>query len=326
MTLFILFTLLLTLAWERLFKRSDRWQLDHRLEWIFSHIHRFSLSFTLAMLLLWMVIVAWLQYLLDGVLFDLFTLFFWLAILTLCFGAGKIRRYYHEYLVAARQQDKRTLMHRAKDLLLISQTYLTKTTAMPTAQDNSADDVTVNESINEPALTPLVPTNHIVDHVDLTLLQRALLWHNYRFYIAPLFYLVIGGSYGIVLLAGYAFARAWQTWLALHNDPQVRQQSGIDCILHYLDWIPARIAALLYAFLAHGEHALSRWVASLTNNQLSAYQLITELASSTLAHKQPTTDDTDALVNEPQRAVSLARKVMIALVVLVSLLMIYAWL
>ena len=322
MTLFILFTLLLTLAWERLFKRSDRWQLDHRLEWIFSHIHRFSLSYTLAMVLLWMVIVACLQYWLDGVLFDLFTLLFWLAVLTLCFGAGKIRRYYHEYLVAARQKDDAALMHRAKDLMLISQGYLTDALAMPAEENKSVDKV----SVNQPTLTPLVPASHIVDNVDLTRLQRALLWHNYRFYIAPLFYLVIGGNYGIVLLAGYAFARAWQTWLALHHDPQARQQSGIDCVLHYLDWIPARIAALLYAFLAHGEQALSRWFASLTNNQLGAYQLISELASITLAHKQPTVDDVDALVNEPQNAVSLARKVMIALVVLVSLLMIYAWL
>ena len=39
-----LFTLLLVLAWERLFKLGEHWQLDHRLEVVFARLHRFSLA------------------------------------------------------------------------------------------------------------------------------------------------------------------------------------------------------------------------------------------------------------------------------------------
>ncbi|MEA7178558.1 regulatory signaling modulator protein AmpE, partial [Salmonella enterica subsp. enterica serovar Montevideo] len=59
-----------------------------------------------------------------------------------------------------------------------------------------------------------------------------------------------------VTLVGYAFLRAWQTWLARYQTPHQRLQSGIDAILHVLDWIPTIAApvvlmgtfSVLYAF------------------------------------------------------------------------------
>ncbi len=42
-----LFTLLLVLAWERLFKLGEHWQLDHRLEVVFARLQRFSLIQTI---------------------------------------------------------------------------------------------------------------------------------------------------------------------------------------------------------------------------------------------------------------------------------------
>jgi AmpE protein len=36
-------------------------------------------------------------------------------------------------------------------------------------------------------------------------LQNALLWINFRFYLAPLFWLIVGGPWGPVTLVGYAF-------------------------------------------------------------------------------------------------------------------------
>ncbi|MCP6093596.1 beta-lactamase regulator AmpE, partial [Klebsiella pneumoniae] len=75
-------------------------------------------------------------------------------------------------------------------------------------------------------------------------LQNALIWINFRFYLAPLFWFVVGGPYGPVLLVGYAFLRAWQSWLAKHQSPLARSQSGVDRLLHVLDWIPVRLAGV----------------------------------------------------------------------------------
>lgn len=49
-----LFTLVLVLAWERLFKLGEHWQLDHRLEVVFQRLHRVSLAQTLLLTLAWM--------------------------------------------------------------------------------------------------------------------------------------------------------------------------------------------------------------------------------------------------------------------------------
>ena len=52
-----LFSLLLVLGWERLFKLGEHWQLDHRLEPLFRGRQRFSLLRTLVMTLIAMLFV-----------------------------------------------------------------------------------------------------------------------------------------------------------------------------------------------------------------------------------------------------------------------------
>lgn len=47
-----LFTTLLVLIFERLFKLGEHWQLDHRLEAFFRRVKHFSLGRTLGMTLL----------------------------------------------------------------------------------------------------------------------------------------------------------------------------------------------------------------------------------------------------------------------------------
>lgn len=85
------------------------------------------------------------------------------------------------------------------------------------------------------------------------------------------------------------FLRAWQSWLARYQTPHQRLQSGIDAILHVLDWIPVRLAGVVYALLGHGEKALPAWFASLADLHTSQYQVLTRLAQFSLA-REPHTD------------------------------------
>lgn len=149
-------------------------------------------------------------------------------------------------------------------------------------------------------------------------LQNALLWNNFRFYLAPLFWLIVGGPWGPVTLVGYAFLRAWQSWLARYQTPHQRLQSGIDAILHVLDWIPVRLAGVVYALLGHGEKALPAWFASLADLHTSQYQVLTRLAQFSLA-REPHTDK----VETPKAAVSLAKKTSFVVVVVIAVLTIY---
>ncbi|WP_312240246.1 beta-lactamase regulator AmpE [Pantoea sp.] len=278
-----LFTLLLVLGWERLFKLGEHWQFDHRLEPLFRTRKRFSLLRTLFMTLLAMLVIGLAVWSLKGVLFGVVQLLFWIVLGLLCIGAGSVRLHYHAYLKAASHDDLAAHQAMAAELTLIH--------GVPV-------ECSEGEFLRE--------------------LQNALLWINFRFYLAPLFWFVVGGPWGPVLLVGYAFLRAWQSWLARYQTPLERAQSGVDKILHVLDWIPVRLAGVAYALLGHGERALPAWFASLTDWRSAQYQVLTSLAQFSLA-RDPHLDK----VETPRVAVALAKRVSLVLVVVVALLTIY---
>lgn len=278
-----LFSLLLVLGWERLFKLGEHWQLDHHLIPLFRARKHFSLARTLLMLLVVMGLVALCLLALKGLLFGIPKLLFWILVGLLCIGAGSVRLHYHAYLKAAGHNE--TAAHNAM-----------------------ADELTMIHG---------VPVD-CDEREYLRELQSALLWINYRFYLAPLFWFVVGGSWGPVLLVGYAFLRSWQSWLARMPEPLARAQSGVDAILHWVDWLPVRLVGVAYALLGHGERALPAWFASMGDRHTPQYQVLTRLAQFSLV-RDPHMDK----VETPRVAVALAKKVSLVLVVVVALLTIY---
>ncbi|MFG1173732.1 beta-lactamase regulator AmpE [Erwiniaceae bacterium CAU 1747] len=278
-----LFSLLLVLGWERLFKMGEHWQLDHHLIPLFRRIKHFSLLRTVLMMLLVMAVVALLMLALKGWFFGVPLLLFWIVVGLLCIGAGSVRLHYHAYLRAASHND----VH---------------------VHDAMAEELTLIHGV----------PGECSEREYLCELQNALLWINYRFYLAPLFWFVVGGPWGPMLLAGYAFLRAWQSWLARQRAPLIRSQSGVDALLHWIDWIPVRLVGVAYALLGHGERALPAWLASLGDRYTPQYQVLTRLAQFSLA-RDPHLDK----VETPRLAVSLAKKVSLVLVVVVALLTIY---
>lgn len=278
-----LFTLLLVLLWERLFKLGEHWQLDNRLEALFRRIRHFSMLRTLLMTAVAMCVVFLCLRALHGLFFNVPLLVLWILLGLLCIGAGLVRLHYHKYLLAASHDDIHARETMVSELTLIH--------GVP-------PDCSETEFLRE--------------------LQNALLWINFRFYLAPLFWLIVGGPWGPVTLVGYAFLRAWQSWLARHHTPHQRLQSGIDAILHVLDWVPVRLAGVAYALLGHGEKALPAWFASLGDIRTSQYQVLTQLAQFSLAREVHTDK-----VQTPKAAVSMAKKTTFAIVVVVALLTIY---
>lgn len=278
-----LFTTLLVLIAERLFKLGEHWQLDHRLEFLFRRIKNYSFILTVAMTVIAMAIVYLLQRALLGVLFNVPLLVMWILIGLLCIGAGKVRLHYHAYLKAASRNDAHARDAMATELTLIH--------GVPPGCDE-------REYLRE--------------------LQNALLWINYRYYLAPLFWFVVGGPFGPATLMGYAFLRAWQSWLARYQSPRDRQQSAVDAILHVLDWVPVRLVGVVYALIGHGEKALPAWFASLGDRHTSQYQVLTRLAQFSLARETHVDK-----VETPKAAVSMAKKASYAVVVIMALLTIY---
>ncbi len=73
-----LFTTLLVLIVERLFKLGEHWQLDHRLEALFRRITHFSMLRTMGMTAIAMVVTFLLLRALKGLLFNVPTLVVWI--------------------------------------------------------------------------------------------------------------------------------------------------------------------------------------------------------------------------------------------------------
>ncbi len=96
-----LFTMLLVMIAERLFKLGEHWHLDHRLEVLFRRIKHFSMLRTLLMTAGVMVITFLLLRSLYGLFFNVPLLVVWILLGVLCIGAGKVRLHYHAYLKAA---------------------------------------------------------------------------------------------------------------------------------------------------------------------------------------------------------------------------------
>lgn len=277
-----LFALLLSLALERLFKLGNHWSLDDLFERAFERIKNPARSKTLMLLIGWMALLAILFNLLKGVLFGLFTLLLVILICWLCIGAGITRQHYRAYLIAAKTGETDAMNNLADELALIHG---------PPAGDET-------ERLKE--------------------LQNALLWINFRYYIAPLFWVVVLGKYGPIALGGYALLRSYQVWLVRYDTPERQEKSAVDRILHWVDWLPVRFAGLLYSLLSNGEQALPVWIASLSNLKISAYDLLARLAQISLANK-PQND----AVETPIFAVTLAKKVTLVSIVVIALLTIY---
>lgn len=278
-----LFTLLLVLCCERLFKWGQHWQLEHRLEPLFRKQQHYSLMRTSGMVILAMLILTLVLHAVSGVLFGIFSLLLWIVFGVLCIGAGKSRQHYHAYLQAANKED-----------------------------------VTGHQAMAE-ELSSIHPLKaNVTDPVYLRELQNALLWLNYRFYLAPLFWFVVGGNYGPVLLLGYAFLRAWQGWLAKQATVQQRQQSKVDLLLFWIDWIPVRLAGLAYAFLGHGEKALPAWWRFMADFRHQPYQVLSVLAQFALV-RDPCNDK----VEMPRIAVALAKRITLCIVLVTAILTLF---
>lgn len=125
------------------------------------------------------------------------------------------------------------------------------------------------------------------------------------------------GNTGTRYADGVCVLRAWQYWLARYQTPHHRLQSGIDAVLHVLDWVPVRLAGVVYALIGHGE-SVTGWFASLGDFHTSQYQVLTRLAQFSLA-REPHVDK----VETPKAAVSMAKKTSFVVVVVIALLTIY---
>lgn len=115
----MLFMMLLVFIVEWLFKLGEYWQFDYWLEVVFCWIKYFLLLGMLLMMLVVVVVVYIIQCLLQGQLFNILLLVFWILLGLLCIGVGKVWLYYYVYLKVVLCNDSCVCDVMVSELMLI---------------------------------------------------------------------------------------------------------------------------------------------------------------------------------------------------------------
>ncbi|MGB0834448.1 MAG: beta-lactamase regulator AmpE [Psychrobium sp.] len=162
-----------------------------------------------------------------------------------------------------------------------------------------------------------------IDVDDVTMLGtrvgRQLAWINYRFYCAIVFMMIIGGPVAIVF---YASLRSLEL---LSFKGTLPPMLWIRRVLFVLDWIPARLIALAYVLVGNFSNAINLWLSIALNIKAPAYDVVSKVA---MAAEQMTKSQGDegVCMQSTCRLVSLAKRTLLLLVVVMSFLTIFGYL
>ncbi len=143
---------------------------------------------------------------------------------------------------------------------------------------------------------------------------QALIWLNYRYFIAIILFFVLFGATGAV------FYRLLTALVEQPKQPPVvvpaQQVSWLKQVLAVIDWLPVRITAFGYMFVGHFSNAITTWLESLYDFDSSANKVLISVA-------QVAEDfliDEDDCTAEPCLLVRLAKRNLLLLLAFISLL------
>jgi len=171
---------------------------------------------------------------------------------------------------------------------------------------------------------------------------QALIWLNYRYYIAVMLYFVVFGAAGAVfyrlLTTVIEQQNTKETGSAIENCPEATQEesavkedeehdsqntpdlhSGCKShhdILFWLDWLPVRIASFGYMFVGHFSKAMPTWLESIFDSRKPTHKVLIDVAQKS----------EDILVNsgdctaEPCLLVRLAKRNVLLMLAIISIL------
>lgn len=145
---------------------------------------------------------------------------------------------------------------------------------------------------------------------------QTLVWLNYQHYAAIVIWFVVFGPAGAVF---YTLARGMNERLEEQQHPGRNISSGAMTIL---DWLPVRITALGFLMVGHFSRALPVWMGYLPDPSTPAK---TVLADVSRAAEDVEPDENDC-TEEPCTLVRLAKRNVMLMVAVISVLTLSGWL
>lgn len=143
-----------------------------------------------------------------------------------------------------------------------------------------------------------------------------LIWLNYQHYAAVVIWFAAFGAAGSVL---YVLARGFSQKLQEKEHPLSGQASTLIAIL---DWVPVRITALGFLLVGHFSRALPIWIGYLPDPSVPAKKLLADVSK---AAEEVEPDEHDC-TEEPCTLVRLAKRNIMFILVIISVLTLSGWL
>ncbi len=142
---------------------------------------------------------------------------------------------------------------------------------------------------------------------------QALVWLNYRYFIAIMLFFVIFGAPGALFYR--LLTRVNERCVTIQPDEQPAHCLSSK-LLFVIDWLPVRIIALAYMLVGHFSKALPTWLENLFDLSKPSYEVLTSVA-----HKsEDFTVDTKDCTAEPCILVRLAKRTLLLCLAVISIL------
>lgn len=234
-----LIALIIALLLERTRHSQSRWVFHELCEHWYGWLPcRHSWSWLLFGFALPTLVLITVQWLIQGWLFGLLSLIWWIALPLLVLGCPLLQRAFRDYL-----------------------------------RQGSVAPQLASQHFNE-RLTRLFPgcLNHPIDSQYQTGLF--LCWINFRYYFAIVFWFALGGP---ALAVGYALLRSLEHWSIEHPEHGCNLRI-ICRLMHVLDWLPSRLCAFSYALTYSSTTGFKIWLASLSDFKHSNADWLAQIA------------------------------------------------
>ncbi|WP_432456062.1 regulatory signaling modulator protein AmpE [Agarivorans sp. QJM3NY_29] len=281
-----LISLLLALSLERARRIGANWWWQHVFHWWLQRFDSKTAFWQIMMTVIFPTgLLAGLQFSLSGWLFGIPSLLLWIFVPLFTLGCPPLQQAYRDYLRLAAAGKQQACLE-----------------------------------FNQLLLHQMHPMHQVEENQPLAVSTGTqLMWLNYRYYFAVIFFYVLAGPAGAVF---YGCCRS----LYLHKSTEVQALSpAVNVFMHYIDWLPSRLASLCYLTVGHTHPALPIWLRSLTDRQhsngywLSKVAVAAELSNSDLV--------SDMLcVTTTSRFVSLAKHGILLAIAVIAALTIGGWL
>ena len=158
---------------------------------------------------------------------------------------------------------------------------------------------------------------------DCDSFAQHLVWLNYTHYVAVIIGFIFFGAAGAVLyvLSSGVIVRIREDHKESESESETRANSNANHFMWFLDFIPVRLTALGFLLVGHFGRALPVWLHYLFDLSVSAKTLLCKVSSAAEdVDVSDLADPTNVHLSEPKILVKLAKRNIVFLMVVVSLL------